>query len=76
MTNSFIKNYTNIMNGEMKTDIFKETEIEEIVKELKKLATKKVFNSKAIIKMEIAANNILSFFLENFMNAFLGSLIT
>ena len=40
-------------------------------KELKKLATKKVFNSKAIIKMEIAANNILSFFLENFMNAFL-----
>ena len=65
------KNYTSIMNGEMKTDIFKDTEIEEIVKELKKLATKKVFNSKAIIKMEIAANNILSFFLENFMNAFL-----
>ena len=71
VSNSFIKNYTSIMNGAMKTDIFKDTEIEEIVKELKKLATKKVFNSKAIIKMEIAANNILSFFLENFMNAFL-----
>ena len=39
------------VNGEMKTDIFKDTEIEEIVKELKKLATKKVFNSKAIIKI-------------------------
>ena len=35
VSNSFIKNYTSIMNGEMKTDIFKDTEIEEIVKELK-----------------------------------------
>lgn len=41
VSNSFIKNYTSIMNGEMKTDIFKDTEIEEIVKKLKKLAQKK-----------------------------------
>ena len=71
VSNSFIKNYDDIMNGKMKTDLFKNTEIEEIVKELKKLATIKVFNSKNIIKIEIAANNILSFFLKNFINAFL-----
>ena len=71
VVNSFIKNYDLIMNGEFKTDLFKGTEAEKLLNVLKKLAFKEVFEAKAILKMEIAANNIINYFLTNFVNSVL-----
>lgn len=71
VVNSFIENYNLIMNGELKNDLFKGTEAEKLLKVLKKIAFKEVFESKAILKMEIAANNIINYFLTNFVNSVL-----
>ena len=71
VVNSFIENYEQIMNGEFKTDLFKGTEAEKLLKVLKNSAFEEVFESKAILKMEIAANNIINYFLTNFVNSVL-----
>ena len=68
---SFINNYESIMHGEYKYDLFEETNSKELVKRLKGLAAKKIYKSFAIIKMEITAHNIISFFLEHFMKSVL-----
>ena len=68
---TFIKNYESIMNGEFRTDLFEDTESGKLIKTLKKIAFKEVFESKAILKMEITANNILNYFLDNFVKSIL-----
>ncbi len=68
---SFINNYSFIMDGNFKTDLFKGTEVENLLKMMKKLTYRKVFMSKAIAKMEITANNIINYFLDNFIDAIL-----
>lgn len=68
---AFIKNYEHIMNGEFETDLFENTESEKLIKTLKKIAFKEIFSSKTISKMEITANNIINYFLDNFVNSVL-----
>ena len=68
---SFIKNYDIIMNGEFRTDLFEDTESEKLIKILKKIAFREVFESKSILKMEITASNILNYFMDNFINSIL-----
>lgn len=69
--NSFITNYEDIMNGEYKHDLFYNCESEKIIEILKNIAFKDIFSSKAIFKMEIVANNIINFLLDNFVKAIL-----
>lgn len=64
---SFIHNYAAIMNGEYKRDLFADAESEVLLKTLKNLAYNEVFDSKAIVKMEVTANNIINYFLDNFI---------
>ena len=66
-----IKNYDIIMNGEFRTDLFEDTESEKLIKILKKIAFREVFESKSILKMEITASNILNYFMDNFINSIL-----
>jgi len=68
---SFIQNYDAIMNGEYKKDLFADTEAEILLKTLKKLAYNEVFDAKAIVKMEVTANNIINYFLDNFISSVL-----
>lgn len=68
---NFINNYEDIMNGEFKEDLFYNTKTEEILKALKNLAKRYIFDSPAITKMEIAASNMIEFFLHKFINSIL-----
>lgn len=68
---NYIKNYSEIMNGEFKTDLFYDTISEKILKALKELAFEEVFSSKPIVKMEIAAKTIISDLLDKFIPAVL-----
>lgn len=68
---SFIENYESIMNGEFKTDLFKNTDVEKLLEVLKTLTYNEVFKSKAIARMEITANNIINYFLDNFIDSVL-----
>ena len=68
---SFIKNYKSIMNGTYKYDLFEDTYSENLVKILKRLASTKIYTSVAIMKMEISANTIIKFFMDNFIRSVL-----
>ena len=59
------------MNGEYKRDLFADTEAEILLKTLKNLAYNEVFDAKAIVKMEVTANNIINYFLDNFISSVL-----
>lgn len=57
-------NYEAIMNGNYSDDLFKGTEVELLVKELKKIAYEQIFKSSRIAKHELAANKIIYCFLD------------
>ena len=59
------------MNGEYKRDLFADTEAEILLKTLKNIAYNEVFDAKAIVKMEVTANNIINYFLDNFISSVL-----
>ena len=69
VTDSFIKNYEDIMAGTFKIDLFANTEANEIMKALGDIAYKYAFTSKQIFKLEIAADAMFKFLLGRFMNA-------
>ena len=68
-SDNFIKNYDEIMNGNYKFDLFHNTEVEALMEDLGDIAYKYSFTSKAIFKLEVAAQTILEFLLEKFVKA-------
>lgn len=66
-TDNFINNYSEIMAGRYKHDLFYKTDAELIMKILGEIAYKYAFTSKPIFKLEIAADTIFNFLLDRFM---------
>lgn len=66
---SFLDHYDDIMNGSYPADLFTGTTSEILAKLLKETAFEHIFNTTPIIKLEIAASRIMSFFLEEFIPA-------
>lgn len=69
VTDSFLDHYDSIMNGEYKEDIFAGTKSEILIRLLKEIAFRHVFNSSEIVKLEIAADRILGFHMDSFVRA-------
>lgn len=65
----FIDNYSEIMNGTYKYDLFHGKEEEVIMDTLGEIAYKYAFSSNAIYKLEIAADTIFNFLLDRFVNS-------
>lgn len=68
-TYGFAVNYTQIMEGTYKKDLFSGTYGEHIAEVLGDIAYRYAFISKPILKLEIAAETILTFLLEKFVDA-------
>ena len=68
-SDNFIKNYEKIMSGTYKNDLFYETDVEDLMDDLGNIAYKYSFTSKPIFKLEIAAQTILEFLLEKFIES-------
>ncbi len=68
-TYGFIKNYEEIMNGTYKKDLFSGTHIEHMAYMLGDIAYRYAFVSKPILKLEIAAETIMNFLLDKFVDA-------
>lgn len=68
-SDNFIKNYDEIMNGTYKYDLFHNTNVKILMDDLGDIAYKYSFTSKSIFKLEIAAQNILEFLLNKFVDA-------
>lgn len=65
----FIDNYSEIMNGTYKYDLFHNTEEEVVMNVLGEIAYKYAFSSNAIYKLEIAADTIFNFLLDRFVTS-------
>lgn len=68
-TNSFVKHYDEIMEGRMKQDLFAGEAAEVMMDALGSIAFDYAFNTKPILKLEIAADAIFEFLLDNFVRA-------
>lgn len=68
-TESFSKNYWEIMDGSYTKELLTESEGEMLAKALGDIAYRYAFVSKPILKIEIAAENILNFLLDKFVPA-------
>lgn len=68
-TRGFKDNYGEIMDGTFKKDLFYGTDCELMAKRLGDIAYRYVFISKPILKLEIAAQTILNFLLDRFVDA-------
>lgn len=68
-TYGFTKNYEEIMNGTYKKDLFSGTHIEHMAYMLGDIAYRYAFVSKPILKLEIAAETIMNFLLDKFVDA-------
>lgn len=68
---NFIDNYKDIMNGEYKLDLFSNTQSESIIGILRSIAINKLFVSKSITIMEIAAHNMINYMLDVFVKSIL-----
>lgn len=66
---AFIEHYDEIMEGNYKKDLFYGTHSEVLIKVLKQTAYENIFQSSGIIKLEVAAEGILRFLLEQFVGA-------
>lgn len=71
-TFGFTRNYREIMRGTYQKDIFSGTYGEWLVEALGKIAYKYAFISRPILKLEIAANAIIEYFLDKFVPAVLA----
>jgi len=67
----FSSNYSEIMDGSYKNDLFHGTFHEITIKILKNAMATFAFDSPSIVKLELSAQNILSFLLDNFVRAVL-----
>lgn len=68
-SDSFIQNYESIMEGSYKKDLFYQTNVEDLMKDLGDIAYQYTFTSKPIYKLEIAAGTIFDFLLKKFVDA-------
>ncbi len=68
-TCSFSKNYDEIMAGKYTKDLFEGTQAYYLAKTLGDIAYEQVFRSKEILKLEAASCKILTFLLDNFVDA-------
>lgn len=64
---AFILNYDEIMNGTFNNELIACSSEGELIKSLKEFAYKKVYRDKSILKVEIMGNEILKFFLDQFV---------
>lgn len=70
-TNAFVENYDAIMRGEFKGDLLSACEEGRVADLLKCVANKYAFQSSHIMQMEIAADRIMRYFLDNLVPAIL-----
>lgn len=68
-TDGFVSNYDAIMEGRMKTDLFAGRETEYMMDALGSIAFDYAFNTKQILKLEIAADTVFRFLLDSFVAA-------
>ena len=68
-SDNFIMNYDDIMKGTYKYDLFYDTDVKELMDDLGDIAYKYSFISKSIFKLEIAAQTIIEFLLNKFVEA-------
>ena len=68
-TTSFVKNYDGIMNGTFNTELLDDSDGAALANALGDIAMRYVFKSEYIIKLELAAGNIIDFLLDNFVTA-------
>ena len=68
-TYGFTSNYSAIMNGEYKHDLFYHTFAERLMELLGDFAFRKVFTSEAIYRMEVAESAVIDFLMEKFVKA-------
>jgi dGTPase len=66
---SFSKNYTDILKGNYKYDMFYNTNHQETIKILKGAMVEFVYNSEAILKLELAAKKIIEGLMDDFVYA-------
>lgn len=68
-SDNFINHYDEIMNGTYKYDLFYGTDVRDLMDDLGNIAYQYSFISKPIFKLEIAAQTILEFLLNKFVEA-------
>jgi deoxyguanosinetriphosphate triphosphohydrolase, putative len=68
-TYAFGRDYTSIMAGTYYKDLFHETNHQETVKIIDSIMRKFIFPNRSIVKLELAANEILSNLLDKFVSA-------
>lgn len=68
-TYGFTSNYTAIMNGEYKHDLFYHTFAEKLMDLLGDFAFREVFTSDAIYRMEVSESAMIDFLMEKFVSA-------
>lgn len=68
-TEGFVENYDAIMEGRMRTDLFAGREAEYMMNALGSIAYDYAFNTKPILKLEIAADAVFQFLLDSFVTA-------
>lgn len=68
-TFGFTSNYSEIMNGTYKYDLFHKTFAEKLMDLLGDLAYREVFTSDAIFKMEVAESSVLNYLMNKFVTA-------
>ncbi|MGN0306416.1 MAG: deoxyguanosinetriphosphate triphosphohydrolase, partial [Lachnospiraceae bacterium] len=68
-SDSFIRNYDDIMAGTYPYDLFYNTEVAQLMEDLGDIAYQYSFTSKPIYKLEIAAQTIFDFLLNKFVDA-------
>ena len=68
-SDNFINHYDEIMNGTYKYDLFYGTDVKDLMDDLGNIAYQYSFISKPIFKLEIAAQTILEFLLNKFVEA-------
>lgn len=65
----FMNNYDDIMNCKYNKTLFHFEDILYIIKKLKSFAFEYIFSSRSIKELEIGSNNIINYFLDNFIKA-------
>ena len=68
-TEGFISNYSRIMEGSYKKDLFAGTQAEWIMEALGDIAMRYAFLSRQILSMEVSAGTILDYLLDRFVKA-------
>lgn len=69
VTDCFTENYSAVMNGTYGNDMFAGTDVELLMDALGDIAYRYAFDTRPILKLEIAAQTIFSFLLERFVDA-------